>query len=66
MINITKHYIFITVWMTLTVNQGHSCISNQKLLCPFSCKLNIDLDEIQYVATTYWFVEAHAKFILHK
>ena len=25
-----------------------------------------DLDEIQAVATTTWFVEAHAKYILHK
>ena len=23
------------------------------------------MDEIQYVATTGWFIEAHAKFILH-
>ena len=26
----------------------------------------IDLDEMQYVATTCWFVQAHAKFILYK
>ena len=26
----------------------------------------VDVDEIQYVATTCWFVEAHAKFILYK
>ena len=26
----------------------------------------IDLDEIQYVGTTWWFVEAHVKFILLK
>ena len=27
---------------------------------------NFYLDKIQYVATTCWFVEAHAEFILHK
>ena len=31
----------------------------------FLSKVIIDSDEIQYVATTCWFVEAHAKFILH-
>ena len=25
---------------------------------------SIELDEIQYIATTCWFVEAHVKFIL--
>ena len=39
---------------------------NQKLWCPFLKKFILDLDEIQYVATTCWFIEAHAKFILHK
>ena len=66
MVETTKLYILISVWMTLTVIRGHCCIGNQKLRCPFSRKLKIDLDEIQSVATTCWFVEAHAKFILHK
>ena len=65
MIEITKLSIFISVWMTLTFIQCHTYIRNQKLWCPFSHK-SINLDEIQYVATTCWFVEAHAKFILHK
>ena len=30
----------------------------------FLANLRMDLDEIQHVATTGWFVEAHAKFIL--
>ena len=29
----------------------------------FLANLNINLDEIQYVATTWWFVEALARFI---
>ena len=32
----------------------------------FFTKLRIDLDKILYVATTSWFVEAHAQFTLHK
>ena len=39
MIKITKLYILISVWMTLTFIQGHSCMNNQKILCPFSQKL---------------------------
>ena len=61
----TKLYISVSVWMTLTFIQGHSCMRNEKLWHPFSSKF-IDLDEIQCVGTTCWFVEAHAKFILHK
>ena len=67
-----KLYILISVtfskgpvWMTLTFIQDHSCMRNQKLLLPFSGKFLIKLDGIQYVATNYWFVEAHAKFVLH-
>ena len=29
-------------------------------------KLSVDLDETHHVATTSWFVEANAQFILHK
>ena len=32
----------------------------------FLANLSIDVEGIQYVATTCWFVEAHSKFILHK
>ena len=53
--------------MTLTFIQGHNCMRNKKTLVSiFSQLLNINLNEINYVATTCWFVEAHAKFILHK
>ena len=34
----TRHYVLISVWMTLTFIQGHIFMSNQKLWCPFSCK----------------------------
>ena len=37
-IGTTELYIFISVWMTLTIIQGHSCMRNQKLLCRFSEK----------------------------
>ena len=30
MIGTTKLYIFISIWMTLTFIQGHSCMRNKK------------------------------------
>ena len=44
-------YILFSVSMTLTFIQGHSCIRNQYFGVHFLTNLNIDLDEIQYVAT---------------
>ena len=38
MIETTKVYIVISVWMTMTFIQGHSWTRNQKRLCPYSCK----------------------------
>ena len=38
MIVTPKLYILISVWVTLTFSQGHSCMRNQKLQCPFSPK----------------------------
>ena len=32
----------------------------------FLTNVSINLNIIQYIATTFWFVEAHAKFFLHK
>ena len=66
MIETTKLYIFMSVWMTLIFIQGHSCMRNQKLWFNFLTNLGINLDEILYFATACWFVEAEAKFILHK
>ena len=54
-------YILISVWMTMTFIQGHSCRRNQKLWCPFYHKFGIDLDKILCVATTCLFVKAHAE-----
>ena len=65
MIETAKLCILMSVLMMLTFIQGHSCMRNQQFLCPFFSNLIIDLDEIKYVATTCWFVEAHAKIILH-
>ena len=60
MIETTKLYILISVWMILIFIERHSCMRNWKLQCPFLTNLIIVLDEIQYVATTCWIVEAHA------
>ena len=38
----------------------------KKIGVHFPRNFAVNLDEIQYVATTCWFIEAHAKFILHK
>ena len=58
----------ISVEMTLTFIQGQSCMGYQKVWCPFLLfffNFAADLDEVQYVAITCWFVEAHASFILN-
>ena len=65
MIETTKPYTHISVWLTVTFIQGHSCMRNQKVQCPFSRKFNFCLDEVQYVATACWCVQAHAKCFLH-
>ena len=67
MFKTTKLYSLILHWVTFTFIRGHSCIKNKKNFgVYFLANLSIDLDEIRYVATTRWFVEAHAKFIVHK
>ena len=40
MIKATKLNILISVWMALTFFEGHSCMRNRKLRCPFSRKFN--------------------------
>ena len=57
--------------MTLIFIQSCSCLRNQTLWtvwCPFffATLHCINLDEIQYIAITYLFFKAHAKFLLHK
>ena len=43
-----------------------SGIPNYTSGVPFLPNLSIGLDEIQYVATTCWLAEDHAKILLHK
>ena len=38
MIETARFYVLISAWMTLTFIQGHSCIRNKKIWCPFSRK----------------------------
>ena len=59
MTKISKLYILISVWKTLTFIQGHSCMINFGV--HFHAKINMNLDAVQDVATTSPFVEAHAK-----
>ena len=67
MIETTKLYISISVWMTLTLIQGHRWLGNDKnSWVHFFEHFVVDLGEIRYVATTCWFVEGLAKFIVHK
>ena len=65
MIETTK-LILISAGVTLTFIQGQSLIRNQKLLFVFPQIWVLILNQIQVIAITFWFVEAHAKFILHK
>ena len=66
MIKTTKLYILVSVWMAFTFIQCHSGVRNKKIGVHSYAELDIDVDEIQYVAITCWCVEAQAKFILHK
>ena len=61
MIEITKPYILISVWMTFMVIQDHSC-TRKKNGVHFLANFSISLDEIQSLATACWFVGAHANF----
>ena len=63
-IKTSELYIFVSVWMTLTFIQGHGCV-RKKVCVHFLSKLDTDLNEFQDVATTCWFVGAHAEMILH-
>ena len=61
MIKIAMLYILISFWMSLIFIQETKCFGIH-----FLANISIDLDGIQYIATTCWFVEAYARFILHK
>ena len=50
MIEITKLYILVSAWMTLTFSQGVWEIKNFSV--HFLLNLGINFDEIQYVATS--------------
>ena len=65
-IGATKLYILISVWITLTFcSRSQLYEKEQNLQCRFSQKFTVGLNEIYNVATTYCFVQAHAKFILY-
>ena len=66
MIETTKLYIFISF-----VDLDHHARSqlyekSKTLVSVFCANVSIELDEIQCVALTCLFVEAHAKFFEHK
>ena len=66
MIETAKFYIKTLVWITLAFVQGHSCMKKKKNLCLFSRKITINLDDIQSVVTTDWFVKAHTVQVMFK
>ena len=51
MIGAIKLYLLISVWMTLTFIQGHSCMKIENFSDHFLRNFTVDLDKIQYVAT---------------
>ena len=62
----TKLYIFISAWMTLTFFK-FAVVEEMKIFSVhFFTNLSIVLDYILYVVTTCWFVKAHAQFLVHK
>ena len=64
-IETTKLYIFISTSITLIFFQGHSRVRNEKLLCPFSRKIEVDLAKFN-VSVICGFVESYAKFVLYR
>ena len=58
--------LYILVWMTLACIEDHSSMRNDNFGVYFLSNFATEFDEIQYVAKTCWFVEAHAKYRLHK
>ena len=66
MIETTKLYIGYQFWWPYPSYKVIVVWKIKKFGVLFLSDLSIDLDEIQYVATACWFVEAGAKFILHK
>ena len=60
----TKDYIcYYFGWPRPSFKVGF--VRNQKL-GHFLGNFTVDLEEIQYITATRWFVEVHAKFILYK
>ena len=66
MIKTTELYIFYISLDDLGLHARLQLNEKCKTLLSifWGANLSVDLDVIQYVATTCWFVEAHAKFIL--
>ena len=60
-IETTKLYILIPVWVISTCIQGHSC-KNNHFCAYFLTDFQNELDEIQSFATTCWFAGTHATF----
>ena len=63
-IDITKLYGAMPVWITLTSNEGHSFMRKLEFLHSFSRKFSINLDQMWYVATTCWSVLVQGKFYI--
>ena len=68
MIETTELYILMSVWMTLTFIQGHSCMRNQNFGVHFlrNFAVNFFLCAIQCVATTCRFIAVNVRFVSHK
>ena len=58
-------WLFDLVWMTLTCMQGHIVLESENFCAYVLTNLSFDLDEFSWAVVPSWFVEAHAKFILH-
>ena len=63
MIDITELYIFILVYVTLTLIQGHGMQESKNFCANYLLKLSMDLDEIWRAVETCWFGKCVTFFI---
>ena len=64
MIDTIKLYSSISVWMTLTMTEGHSYVRKQKLKSTLSLKLLSQFERNLLAASGWQFVVAHA-YLVH-
>ena len=65
-IETTNLNIFYINLVDLHLHSKSQLYDKSKTSLSIFLEISVDLDEIQSVATTCWFVESHAKCMVHK